>query len=334
MDPQVQSQRSRLFIALSVAVALSLLTAPQISAQTFGEFSIQTPALANFNGTIYLAWAGTDLGHTLNIAFFMDESFTTPVTPFKGGVNTNDGVALAAFNGRLYLGWTGTDPGHTLNIASSADGISWDPPATPFKGPGQNSDWGPALASFNGRLYLAWTGTDSGHTLNVASSTDGVHFGSPALPFRGDGRNSDSAPALAAGGTPEKLFLAWTGTDTQHHINVAASTDGASFSFLFIGQGAFQGPALAAFAPADNRLLLAWAGTDPKHTLNQAALTTETGALTFLAQSGASNLGPAAVVSSDDAYHIAWIGTDSMKSLNFEGVAVAASLATAKKRHT
>lgn len=315
MNSQMQSQRTRLFIALAIAGALSLLTAPQISAQISGEtldqFSIQTPALAIFNGVIYIAWAGTDPGHTLNVAHSvgLTGTFTTPVTPFKGGVNTNDGVALAAFNGRLYLAWTGTDSGHTLNVASSADGVSWNPPALPFKKPGsQNSDWGPALASFNGRLYLAWTGTDSNHTLNVASSTDGVHFGSPALPFVGEGRETDSAPALAVAGTPEKLYIAWTGTDTQHHINVAGSTDGVSFSFLFIGQGAFQGPALSGFPSADDALLLGWAGTDPNHTINLAALATNNAALLIIAQGSGSNLGPAVVAVSSNLSDIAWIG--------------------------
>jgi hypothetical protein len=315
MNPHMQCQRSRSFISIAVVGALSLLTAPQIaSAITFGQYSIQTPALASFNGTIYIAWAGTDPGHTLNVAHAVNGAFTTPVTPFKGGNNTNDGPALVAFNGRLYLAWTGTDSGHTLNVASSPDGVSFDPPVTPYKGQGQNSDWGPALASFNGRLYLAWTGTDSGHTLNVASSPDGVNFDAPALPFRG-GVNTDSAPALAVGGTPEELFLAWTGTDPNHHINVAASTNGVSFSSLFIGQGAFQGPALAGLAPTDDLLFLFWSGTDPNHTLNGAYLTTDTGTLTIVTQGGASKLGPA-VATLDDVVYQAWIGTDPKMSIN------------------
>lgn len=146
---------------------------------------------------------------------------------------------------------------------------------------------------------------------NVASSTDGVHFGSPALPFVGEvgtGRNTDFAPALAVAGAPEKLYIAWTGTDTQHHINVAGSTDGVSFSFLLIGQGAFQGPALSGFPSADDTLLLGWAGTDPNHTINLAGLATNNAALLIIAQGSGSNLGPAVVVVSSNLSDIAWIG--------------------------
>ena len=34
----------------------------------------------------------------------------------------------------------------------------------------------PALAFGNGRLYLAWTGSDGARSLNVMSSTDGQTF--------------------------------------------------------------------------------------------------------------------------------------------------------------
>jgi hypothetical protein len=58
----------------------------------------------------------------------------------------------------------------------------------------ETSSFAPARATFDGKIYIAWTGTDSAHRLNIESSSDGVHFGNKVtLPEPGD-----AAPALAA----------------------------------------------------------------------------------------------------------------------------------------
>ena len=56
----------------------------------------------------------------------------------------------------------------------------------------ESSIGGPALTIFDGRLYIAWTGTN--HQLNVESSSNGVNFGNKVtLP-----ESSDAGPALTA----------------------------------------------------------------------------------------------------------------------------------------
>ena len=58
----------------------------------------------------------------------------------------------------------------------------------------QTSSFAPARATFEGKIHIARTGTDSAHRLNVESSSHGVHFGNKVT----RPETSDAAPALAA----------------------------------------------------------------------------------------------------------------------------------------
>ena len=58
----------------------------------------------------------------------------------------------------------------------------------------ETSSIAPAHATFDGKIYIARTGTDSAHRLNVESSSHGVHFGNKFT----RPETSDAAPALAA----------------------------------------------------------------------------------------------------------------------------------------
>ena len=58
----------------------------------------------------------------------------------------------------------------------------------------ETSSFAPARATFEGKIHIARTGTDSAHRLNVESSSHGVHFGNKVT----RPETSDAAPALAA----------------------------------------------------------------------------------------------------------------------------------------
>jgi hypothetical protein len=58
----------------------------------------------------------------------------------------------------------------------------------------ETSSFAPARATFEGKIHIARTGTDSAHRLNVESSSHGVHFGNKFT----RPETSDAAPALAA----------------------------------------------------------------------------------------------------------------------------------------
>lgn len=118
----------------------------------------------------------------------------------------------------------------------------------------------PGLAAFNGKLYIAFTGTDG--QLNVASSTDGLTFGANTVL---SGTNSYRGTALAA--FNGQLYLVYVGTDSNHMINYYTSTDGVNWGnkTLFNNYSSTSTPAVAA---SSNQLIIAWNGTDNNHSLN------------------------------------------------------------------
>jgi hypothetical protein len=129
-----------------------------------------------------------------------------------------------------------------------------------------------AVASWQGRLHLAWTGSDM--RLNTISSPDGWHFeGKRTLSHRSyktvtrssgssSGRSlSDTtteyvplAPALAA--TASGLVLAWTATNRRLNVSGPGMGDAG---YLELGETSSNPPALGA---EGHNLTLAWTGTD------------------------------------------------------------------------
>src|SRR5579859_3636311 len=85
----------------------------------------------------------------------------------------------------------------------------------------------PLMASFVAsnmpQTYLAWTGTDTSHSLNLLYTTS-----YPSWPASGTKSILDDmaygAPQMAYIGGPQALMLAWAGTDAAHHLNVAMMT--------------------------------------------------------------------------------------------------------------
>lgn len=64
---------------------------------------------------------------------------------------------------------------------------------------------GPALASLNGALYLAWAGTRDGKLSIMTSADAGAGFGHLVT----SAQTSPAAPALCAG--PDGVFITWAG---------------------------------------------------------------------------------------------------------------------------
>jgi hypothetical protein len=162
----------------------------------------------------------------------------------------------------------------------------------------ETSDYGPALASLDGRLYLAWTGTDK--RLNLISSTDsGVTFG-PKVIYP---EQSLGARALCA--LQGDLYWAWTGLDGTLYF-------GNNKDKFPMNESSPYSPALASLArplSLNGRFYLAWSGndnalnlkvwqSDGTSTNNQRYPETLTAAA------------PALTVMCDDLY-IAWRGADN-----------------------
>jgi photosystem II stability/assembly factor-like uncharacterized protein len=130
-----------------------------------------SPALVEFKGKLYMAWtgfAGWKEEETRNIYWSTyDGTQWSPqqrVLEYEGTEATIASPALAEFNGKLYMAWTGY---FSSNVKwSTFDGTVPPKPRSPWS-PQQSIDSSllgltisPALAKFDGKLYMAWVGPE------------------------------------------------------------------------------------------------------------------------------------------------------------------------------
>jgi hypothetical protein len=178
---------------------------------TLSEMSTQSPALASLNGRLYIGWRGIG-NNSLNVMSSADgRTFTTKYTSNETG---NDAPALCAHNGRLFIAWPGSGNNLQLNVAAvNHSGAS----VTGFGNKvtlAETSTERPALASFDGKLFVAWRGTNS--DLNLMASADN---GRTFLDKYTSQESSLLSPAL----TPSDRLLLYSWADTQSipQLNVA-----------------------------------------------------------------------------------------------------------------
>jgi hypothetical protein len=82
----------------------------------------------------------------------------------------------------------------------------------------------PVLANFQSRLYLAWTGCDAQHHLNIESSTDGFNWVNKITLT--NTAMDGTGPALVP--YNNHLYIDWAGTDGNKSENVAYFNGGVS----------------------------------------------------------------------------------------------------------
>src|SRR5207253_1806102 len=181
-------------------------------------------------------WTGRDGAGSLNVMSSRDaRSFGNQVTLHE---RSPQAPSLTYGNSRLYLAWTGADG--RLNVMSSPDGSTFTNKVTL----GERSGAGPAIAFAGGRLYLLWAGNDTNQSLNVLESNDGMAWTNKLT--LGDSTNHH--PALVAS-TLNGLYPMWTRRDSDGHINLGVSAQGAIQlrSKQTLQDGAQAGPTLVAF---------------------------------------------------------------------------------------
>lgn len=182
---------------------------------TLNETSPYGPGLTFGNNQVFLAWTGTDEQHSLNVISSSDGiTFSNKVTL---GETSGAGPALVFLN-KLYLLWSGTDVNHSLNIMESTDGVHFTNKITLS----DSSDFHPGLnVAISGSYYLAWTGRDAAHSLNTLSNAE-FSSGPTNLQFKQTFSESSIAGLTVAPlESGHEIFVAWTGSDTGHHLNVA-----------------------------------------------------------------------------------------------------------------
>ncbi len=306
----------------AAALIGTLCIAGPASAVVLNDTAVGSPALAVFNGKLYLAWTGTDGNHTLNIAQ-LDGSGTNIVTQRTvGGNRSFTGPALAAFNGQLYLAWTGSvGSGENLNIAASSDGLNF--PVQKLVG-NNHSFTSPALAASANALFIAWAGNDPNQTLNAAISTDGLDFtGQVTL----SGISTSSAPAISV--YNNFLYLGYTafaqgpGPQTLLAASVTPPLSFSASGLPIINGSSSAGPGLGT---ANGQLFLSWGGAPNSLSGGLNVATFQNGGTgpgislvaqqTIVNQTGANP----AVVGFNGHVYVAWTGTNNAHNINIEQV--------------
>lgn len=217
--------------------------------------------------------------------------------------------ALFTWSGRLYIAWRGTDD--HINLQNLADGNQIVLSDTTSAAPAVVEANLPGAATC---LYLAWTGTDAGHHLNVAS-TDDIEPVAPHNGFRykvtlPQTTDAVNGPALAAGlldGAPA-LNIAWTGTDAVHRVNLAYAELPRAPAPLKFNSPAVRSDSSSQHKPAltgNGDLTLAWTGENGQLIVaNVLANITNP-----LAEK--SNKAPSLAQRDDLVPYLAWTGTDN-----------------------
>jgi hypothetical protein len=208
------------------------------------------PALAVYDGDLYVAWQGQSSPMHVWYSAFDGTSWTAQAQVPSALVHISSTVGLAAYNGDLYLAWTGESSPYAVWY-SAFDGTSWTSQATI---PSSSSDNFQAtdtpLAAYQGKLYASWE-TGSGNDLEYASY-NGTSWSSPAAV----GATSDAGPALAAQG--KGLYESWINYSTL--AVDYASFNGTTWTAAKAIPGASifieLGPAITAYGGA---LYCAWA---------------------------------------------------------------------------
>lgn len=133
------------------------------------EYSYLRPSVAYVNKKLYIAWTDTD--NRINIMSFHDGFLLQK----KVKLNETSYLApsIAASDSELLLAWIDTDS--RLNTLKSINGTTWSNKVTYS----EKSNYSPTV-SYTGNykdFYIAWTGTNSAHNLNIMSDGGSINYG-------------------------------------------------------------------------------------------------------------------------------------------------------------
>ena len=198
------------------------------------------PALASFEGSLYLAFMGLNAGNNLFVASSSD-GVNFPFATMYGNIKLGSAPALASFNGSLYVAFLGLNAGNNLFVTSSASGSGF-PTATMYSN--IKMAGAPAMSVFNNQLCLSFRGLNVNNTLYVTCSSDGVNW-----------PNGVAVPNVQMGSDPAmvgfngKLYVAFKSNNPSNSLWIASSSDGVNFTSQLlpnVSMGGNSSPALVA----------------------------------------------------------------------------------------
>jgi len=206
-------------------VTVSPGTQTSITTQNSAE-SGSPPALAPYNGNLYMAYRGWGTSTSLYSCWY-DGSTWHPQTniTLQNNAQTSAAPALAPYGDDLYMAYLGWGASTSL-YCCYFDGTEWQPQTDITTAIGAQSGSSPALAAYNGLLYLAYRGWGASTSV-YTSYFDGSNWHGQTNVTDANGVKTSSPPALAA--YQGKLYMATRGWGTSDNLYVA-SFDGSSWS--------------------------------------------------------------------------------------------------------
>jgi hypothetical protein len=171
------------------------------------------------------------------------------------GQTSPDGVACASVakifvNEDHYVAWTGTG-NKRLNVAASN--------TSKYVAEDDTAKGNLALASVDKVIWVAWSGTNAGHNLNLFVGTPDHIFDRKIF------RPNDSSPCGPALGVLNgRVYLAYRGMNNGLYV-VDGADDPQSTAHRVEQETTEYSPALTGYA---GRLYLAWIGTDSERRIN------------------------------------------------------------------
>jgi hypothetical protein len=183
-----------------------------------------TPSLAVFAGRLWMGIIASNASNTIMISSSPDGSTWDPFVDVPG--TSKAGVALASWNGRLWLALVANNASNELLIGSTQNGTDW----TTFDqvggsmAVGQAGGPGPALAVFDGRLYLGLIANNASLQPLVMWSADGAIWQPNVVVDTGQ-RYSAGLAAFAG-----QLWMSFAGSDPGLGFLIRSSYDGVTWS--------------------------------------------------------------------------------------------------------
>lgn len=188
---------------------------------------------------------------------------------------------------------------------------------------GEQADGRPDFTFAGGALYVAWTGTNSAHNVNVAEANDGTVSGKNTLSDTAIGGTGPALGTALLGGIPQ-VFAAWAGTDSAHHIYIGHYTGSSTLGcHTALPETTTISPFLVNTAwDGHGTLYLLWTGTDSAHHINIApvnigACTSASGQITLgtvVTLTDTADQGPAAADLNGSLW-IYWPGTNAAHNI-------------------
>lgn len=310
--------------AQSVAATSPRVLSPaaaEITKATLNETSIDGPALwTSTTGTVrgVLAWTQADGTRRLGV-------MTTAIgTKFSNKITLAETSfarpAVARTSGaKVAVAWAGTDASHTLNVLYDVYGAR-----TKLTLWGDTSGYSPALVAVGNTLLLAWTGANSGRSLNVMSINTGTAL-SKGWKVTLASFSSMSGPSLSYESSRSEYVLGWLATSPANQLAVARSSDAKAWSArTVVSEWSNSAPALLGIVGNYYTMpphYVAWTGMDSRRSLNfqytRSFPSWPDPANTKVTLAEAAYQAPAlGFISGPSLVLVAWTGTDAAHHLN------------------